>query len=207
MVFLFLCRFLLFLPCTWEKKQKRHQTHPTCLVLGQHASLEELRFLATKKAIYPVLNRDFCIPKCFLGMLSVELNETQISNLGVLNLKCINKHISLTFNIFCPKGILTSQLEVTVAHRKPTKIAKALLNTYSLQQTTITWHTLRLPIHSTFYTSFFGVVRPHGNVFLETPTERWFHSRSRGWPQRSLQPTTSAGTSPCKCSWHELQRP
>lgn len=40
---------------------------------------------------------------------------------------------------------------------------------YSVQQTTITWHKLCLPIRSTFYTSFypfFRGVRPHGNVFF-----------------------------------------
>lgn len=135
--FSFLVSFFTIFPLYLGKKLKSHPKHPTCLVLGQHASLEELRFLSTKKTIrfegkgtsfwetrlarigqkmiYPVLNRYFCwnvcifhkFPNCFLGMLSVELSEIQISNLGVFNLKCINTHISSTFNISCPKGILT----------------------------------------------------------------------------------------------------
>ena len=124
-------------------------------------------------------------PKRFLNMLSVELSEIQISNLGVLNLKCINKHISSTFNIFCPKSILTSQLEIPVGHRKPTKIAKAFLNMYSLQQTTITWHKLCLAINSTFCTSFypfFRGVRPHGNVFFN-PNRNVVSQQQRGRPR------------------------
>lgn len=128
----FLVLFLLFCLVPRKNKQKSYPKHPTCLVLGQHASLEELRFLSTKKkhdsfwrqrdkllrdknsqnwteddmpCVKPLFLHKF--PNCFLGMLSVELSEIQISNLGVLNLKCINKHISSTFDIFCPKGILT----------------------------------------------------------------------------------------------------